>query len=67
MKKEDVIAVRTALKTEKNYPIKVFINNSWDAIDEGLFARYTEWNDEKELLTYIKQENISDARNINNA
>ena len=67
MKKDDIIAVRTALKTEKNYPIKVFINNSWDAIDEGLFARYTEWNDDKELLTYVKQENIADARNLNNA
>jgi len=66
MKKEDIIAIRTALKTDKNYPIKVFINNSWEAIDEGLFARYTEWNDDKELLIYAKQENIADARNLTN-
>jgi len=53
MTKEEVIRIRTALKQGKGLPLMVFIDNSFENIDESCIGKFTKWDDDHETLWYF--------------
>lgn len=50
MEKSQVIKMRNALKAGKNWPVVVYIDNSFRIIDETNVFQFTKWDDENGIL-----------------
>ena len=50
MEKSQVIKMRNALKAGKNWPLIVYIDNTFRNIDESNTLQFTKWDDENGIL-----------------
>lgn len=50
MDKDQVIKMRDALKAGRNWPLMVYIDNSFKIIDESNVLQFTKWDDENGIL-----------------
>ena len=62
MEKDRVIKLRDTLKAGKNWPLMVYIDNTFRIIDESNVLQFTKWDDENGFLYNYS---ITDA-NMNN-
>lgn len=69
MEKDMVIKIRDALKSGKNYPLLVYLDNSFKLINESDALKFTKWDDANGILYSfsISDVNFSNATsNVNN-
>ena len=50
MEKDQVIKMRDKLKAGKNWPLLIYIDNTFRIIDESAVLQFTKWDDENEIL-----------------
>ena len=50
MEKDQVIKMRDTLKAGKNWPLMVYIDNTFKIIDESNVFQFTKWDDDNEIL-----------------
>ena len=50
MEKDQVIKMRDTLKAGKNWPLMVYIDNTFRIIDESNVLQFTKWDDENGIL-----------------
>lgn len=50
MEKDQVIKMRDTLKAGKNWPLLVYIDNTFRIIDESNTLQFTKWDDDNEIL-----------------
>lgn len=62
MDKSTVIALRKNLKGTKNYPLKIFIDNNFQIIDESAPMQFTIWDDTNGFLYAITLPNCLDNK-----
>ena len=61
MTKEQVISMRDKLKAGKNWPLIVYIDNTFRLIDESNTLQFTKWDDENEIIyVYALSDPIKD-------
>lgn len=69
MEAEKVISMRNALKSGKNFPLIVYMNNMYRLVDESNTLEFTKWDDENHILYVfgLSDPNISRTpSNVNN-
>ena len=66
MENEQVISLRDTLKAKKNLPLRIFIDNSFQIIDEGNKFQFTKWDDVNGILYSFKMVHLNMDRSPNN-
>ena len=58
--------MRTALKSFKNLPLKVYADNDFIIVDESAALQFTKWDDENGILYTFRLMSIDQSRNPSN-
>ena len=66
MENEQVISLRDTLKAKKNLPLRIFIDNSFQIIDEGNKFQFTKWDDVNGILYSFKMVHLNMDKSPNN-
>lgn len=66
MENEQVISLRDTLKANKNLPLRIFIDNSFQIIDESNKFQFTKWDDDNGILYSFKMVHLNMDKSPNN-
>ena len=66
MENSDIISLRDTLKAGKNLPLRIFIDNAFQIIDESNKFQFTKWDDTNGILYSFKMVHLNMDRCPNN-